>query len=750
MIGMNILTHFEGLVLTLDQRNALINLEAFLKNDKSVFILKGYAGSGKTTILKGLLGFLNSIEKKYVLMAPTGRAAKVIQEKTKAEAYTIHKTIYNYEELQEVENPEIEGGKSFVYYYKIRSNNDVANNIFIVDEASMLSDAKSEGEFFRFGTGHLLSDLITYTRITSPTANTKIIFIGDPCQLPPVGDSHSKAFDEKYLLEKFGLSSNSSEMREVKRQHGESGILKAATKIRKCLSSGYFNEFDLRNNSKDISNPKPEYFLNIYDQTPGTKIIIASKNKTCLNLNLEIRERKFGNKDLPLQKGDIVIVGGNNYRKGIMNGEFAIVNEADTLVKTEKVKFYPKVSSNKSSAKPEAIEVNLTWRKVELIFPDKAEESKVVRGQMLENFLYGENFLSPEEMQALYVNFKNRHPNLKPKTEEFKEAIINDDYFNCILLKYGYAVTCHKAQGGEWENAFVVWDNDTREGFNCFKDEQRKEGKTNSTFYRWAYTAITRASKKLFTINPPYFTSYASLSFVEKTVATSYRQLTGSSIQPQEIVIDAELLEQLDYFHLLDEPIQLQDHFIKARTALRKNYIDVIGWQRKGYEIWYLCKRENTTAGFRTNFNGQYVFNNRYLKLPAQTNSEVMFEEGQKLLSNLQEIIVKRNTPETILSKIEFDLALEERLPFTKSLYDDLQSLLNSVGIEIDEIEHQNYRERYYFKRTFEKVTLDFEYNGDGFFGRVVPIERECNSTTLLNDILSKLQVLKTDHVTTN
>jgi hypothetical protein len=269
-------------------------------------------------------------------------------------------------------------------------------------------------------------------------------------------------------------------------------------------------------------------------------------------------------------------------------------------------------------------------------------------------------------------------------------------------------------------------------------------------FYRWAYTAVTRASKKLFATNPPCFTSYASLSFVEKVVTASYQQLTGCSLQPQEINVDAELLQELNSFQLLNEPIQLQDHFIKARTALRKNYIDIIGWQRKGYEIWYLCKRENATAGFRTNFNGQYVFNNRYLKLPAQTNSEPLFDEGQRVLSNLQEVIVKRNTAETILSKIEFDLALEERLPFTKNLYDDLQGLLKDVDVEIDEIEHQNYRERYYFKRNSEKAALDFEYNGDGFFGRVVPIERECNSATLLNDILSKLRTLKTDHVTAN
>ena len=106
---------------------------------------------------------------------------------------------------------------------------------------------------------------------------------------------------------------------------------------------------------------------------------------------------------------------------------------------------------------------------------------------MLENFLYGDNYLKPEETQALYVDFTSRHKELKPKTKEFKEAIIQDEYFNCLFVKYGYAVTCHKAQGGEWDNVFTVWDNDIMEGFDCFTDKQRRAGKTNQDFFRCYY-----------------------------------------------------------------------------------------------------------------------------------------------------------------------------------------------------------------------------------------------------------------------
>ncbi len=258
-------------------------------------------------------------------MAPTGRAAKVLQERTGAQAVTVHKSIYSYDELVEVEDESVEGGKSFLYYYKLRNNADLNNEVFIVDEASMLSDTKQEGEFFRFGSGHLLSDLIEYTGVARPNAKTQIIFVGDPCQLPPVGDSRSRAFDKEYLNEKFRLKIMEAELREVRRQKGTGGLLAAASTIRKSITSGYYNSFSLINNHQDIHVLDPDAFLAGYGEIPANKIIVASKNKTCLELNQDVRERRFGNRDAVLQKGDIVISGGNNYRKGIMNGASTVV-----------------------------------------------------------------------------------------------------------------------------------------------------------------------------------------------------------------------------------------------------------------------------------------------------------------------------------------------------------------------------------------------------------------------------------------
>jgi hypothetical protein len=723
---MSIFNHFKHLNLSHGQETALTKLEAFLSSPVQVFMLKGYAGSGKTTILKGLVEYLNAVEKDFGLMAPTGRAAKVIREKTGQEAFTIHKSIYSYEDMVEIEE-----GDSFYYYYKIRNNVDVAGKIFIVDEVSMLSDAKSEGEFFRFGSSHLLSDLITYSRVAQPNVNSKIIFVGDPCQLPPVGDDSSKAFDADYLKQKYNLSSEENEMKEVQRQGGDSGILKAAAKIRKSISALFFNDLNLRSNGMDILNPTYETFLDTWQEAASPKIIIASKNKTCLDLNLQIRERRFGNANLPVQKSDIVIMGGNNYRKGIFNGEFAVINEVSDIVTQRTIALRGKNP------------VTLYWRNVELVFPDAESNNKIVKGKMLENFLYGDNYLKPDETQALYVDFTSRHKGLKPKTEEFKEAIMQDEYFNCLLMKYGYAVTCHKAQGGEWDNVFTVWDHENQKDFDCFTDKQLKRSKDNEGFYRWAYTAITRASKNLYALNPPFFNSYSAMAFLDVRVFNALNELTGNQAQTEEISLDNELVQHLSVLKLLEQPIQLQDHFIQVRQAVRKQYIEIVGWEKVGYEIRYSFMREQEKAVFRTYVNGQNEFRKPFATMPNLSPNSSFNNALSEILNHLPHVFINRNTSETIISQIEFDFELEEAFPFTRSLFDDLVLLFKETDIMIDGIIHQQYKERYTFKRNNETAVIDFEYKKNGFFGRVVPIQNMTNSQSLLSSIQMALQTFK-------
>jgi hypothetical protein len=362
---------------------------------------------------------------------------------------------------------------------------------------------------------------------------------------------------------------------------------------------------------------------------------------------------------------------------------------------------------------------------------------------MLENFLNGDNYLRPEETQALYVDFTTRNKRLKPKTEEFKKAIMEDEYFNCLLMKYGYAVTCHKAQGGEWDNVFTVWDNDNMEGYDCLTDKQRRAGKTNQDFYRWAYTAITRASKTLYALNPPFFNSYSAMAFLDVRVLNSLNELTGKQLQTEQITLDNELLQQLSMLNIIEQPVQLQDHFIKVRQEVRKHYIEIVGWEKISYEIRYSFSRGQENAVFRTYVNGQNEFRKPFASMPNLSPNGAFNDALNEILNHLPNVSIKRNTAETIISQIEFDFELEEEFPFTRSLFDDLVLLFKETDITIDGIEHQQYKERYTFKQNNKTAVVDFEYNKNGFFGRVVPIQNMTNSQLLLSSIQKALQTFK-------
>jgi hypothetical protein len=735
---MNIFDHFQHINLTADQRKALEKLQDFLEGEERVFILQGYAGTGKTTLLKGFCDHLQSVTRSFQLMAPTGRAAKVINQKTGFQATTIHKGIYSFKDLIEIEGGENNDEVSYLYQYKLWNNDNVHNSILIVDEASMVSDILSEGEFFRFGSGFLLHDLVEYSRIQDSSVTSKIIFIGDPAQLPPIGMNTSPALSPAYLEEKFGLKTMMAELKEVKRQEADNGILHSAIKIRQCLTSGFFNDFDLRANGRDIFNPLFQNFLETYNAQTDQRIIICYKNTTALELNKTIRRDRYGN-DLPIQPSDTIIIGTNNYQLGILNGEFAVVAEASPSVETREVRFYAKGGQVQT--------VRLTWRNVVLVIPDEDGQPKSITGNILENFLYGDNNLTSNERKALYIDFKNRHPGLKKGTEELKQAIRSDKYFNCIMLKYGYAVTCHKAQGGEWPSAFVFWDRGTAANFNFYESGHNTQHKTNADFYRWAYTAMTRASKKLYCINPPFFSSFTGMTYIDSAVQKAYNELTGQQPATINLNFNKEVEDELKRFGLEDSPLPLQNHYIQRWYNLRKQYIDIVGYERLGYEIRYFFKREKQTAAFKYWVNAKNEFRSASQKLPSHTNSDEFFETIAKILAVPVELNINRNTVAGIISKIEFDLETEETKPFLKNLFDQISSQLLSDEV-ITDITHLEYRDRYTIKKNGADCVFDFEYNKDGFFGRVLPLESQCKSHELIvriREIVKKL--MEADYV---
>ncbi len=504
---MKIFDHFQHINLTNDQRNALERLNIFLESDERVFILQGYAGSGKTTLLKGFVEYLESLKKKYQLMAPTGRAAKVIREKTNKEATTIHRGIYNFERLDTIEaENELVEEQSYHYVFPINQISE-DQNILIIDESSMASSKESKHELFTFGTGFLLNDLLTYAKIS--TSKNKLIFVGDPAQLPPVGDNKSLALDPDYFICDLNLGTKTAELSEVVRQN-DNLILKNAEKMRNLIFSENRNElkFDYDAESFIQSNPNDfyEHFAGTFP-TPkvGDGVIIAYSNGQCFQNNIAIREKLFPNqKDLVV--GDIILINNNNYHTygtELFNGDLAQVVEVNPTTISQSAP----VMIDKNGKK-ERIVISLRFKWIKIRIPHFSEDISCLIHYDLLNSVNRD--LSIDEMKAVYINFLIRF-NEKQKerkdkglhsykigSEEFKNSLKSDPFFNALKVKYGYSITCHKSQGGEWEKVFVDYS-----GRVSLKTEPLK----------WCYTATTRARESVICLNAPNFGAFSQLNF---------------------------------------------------------------------------------------------------------------------------------------------------------------------------------------------------------------------------------------------
>lgn len=393
-----IFNYFQDLTLTDDQHNALEKIEKFLSSDTPIFILKGYAGSGKTTLLKGLVIYLQEEEKQCQVMAPTGRAAKILRKKV-GQGATIHKTIYALEDIHtgHLENEET-GEHSYPYHFPIRREGDNEQRILIVDEASMVSNVKNEQEFFQFGTDILLADLLTYSRVRE--SHNKIIFVGDPAQLPPVGSPISQALNTDFF-EKLGLEYMQAEMTQVVRQ-GNNLILKNATTIRKVIEQPIKSELVLdydddfvKINIEDVTTQYTELF-----PMPelGQGVVIAHSNEQCLHYNQSIRSKIFPNTP-DVVAGDILLINQNNYTKGVglFNGDMVKVIEAANEVETREI---PLEKDEKTGRRKHII---ISWRKVK-ICPEGSD--MILDYYIIDTLLNSINRdLSIDEKKALFVDF---------------------------------------------------------------------------------------------------------------------------------------------------------------------------------------------------------------------------------------------------------------------------------------------------------------------------------------------------------
>lgn len=460
-----LLSHFPWQT-TPQQEEALGQIAEFLHtfSPDTCFILKGYAGTGKTTIVSTLVKTLPRLQKRTVLLAPTGRAAKVMGHYSGRQAWTIHKKIYRKKNAATLQMD-----------FSL-AENLYENTLFIVDEASMISD---EGVSL-FSNG-LLEDLVSYVQSGN---NCVLMLIGDTAQLPPVGLLNSPALDPNILNQEFGLSPFMYELTEVVRQQTNSGILYNATKIRNEIrleeeDPEYFYPKFIINRFKDIYRMTGERLIEglhyAYDKFGiENSIVICRSNKSANLYNKHIRNQILFREE-EITGGDILMVVRNNYywlqqhdekHTGfIANGDMVTVRKVSNVHEMHGFRFAD----------------------LDLEFLDN-HEGDVVRCRILLDSLYVDAPQLPySEQQKLYEAIALDYEDIPLKKDRL-EAIKKDPYYNALQVKFAYAITCHKAQGGQWPLVFVD------QGY--MTDEM-----LNTGFMRWLYTAVTRATKELFLVN---------------------------------------------------------------------------------------------------------------------------------------------------------------------------------------------------------------------------------------------------------
>ena len=446
-----------GHVPTAEQEKAMDTFARFMtdRDERSVMVLRGAAGTGKTSLSAAIVRALLSLQQKLVLLAPTGRAAKVFSLYAGHPAYTIHRRIYRQKSIE----------SAFDLNY-----NSAQDTLFMVDEASMIANSSNYGESI-FAGGQLMDDLM---RFVYNDRNCRMVLIGDCAQLPPVGETESPALQSD-VLHSYGLHVYECDLNEVLRQSEESGILWNATEVRRLMYDGmyelpkvHFNGFaDIRNVPGDelIEQLASSYSQVGLDDT----IVVTRSNKRANIYNQGIRNTVLDREE-ELCSGDQIMVVKNNYywrkEEFIANGDRAVIRRVRHVHE----------------------QYGFRFADVTMTFPDY-DDYELTATVLLDTLTSEAPALTREQQEILYNKVLEDYADVPQKPERLKK-VKEDKYYNALQVKFAYAATCHKAQGGQWAHVYVD------QGYMT-------DDMLTPEYMHWLYTAFTRATEKLYLVNWP-------------------------------------------------------------------------------------------------------------------------------------------------------------------------------------------------------------------------------------------------------
>lgn len=431
----------------------------FIGEERSVFLLNGYAGTGKTSLMGVVVQVLTRRGIKVVLLAPTGRAAQVFSEYSHRAAFTIHRKIYRQD--------------SYLSQGFSLAENKHSNTIFIVDEASMIANSSTEGSFF--GSGHLLDDLVQYVYNGN---GCKLMLMGDGAQLPPVGQSESPALNSD-VMSGYGLTPYNITLTQIARQAADSGILQNATIVRNIINSNVLEVPKLSlAQYPDIESLSGEFLLETLSDSyerDGIEetVIITRSNKRATLYNNGVRNTILYREE-ELSIGDILLVSKNNYYWSNDYDNIDFIANGDVMI-------VKRVWGEIEQA------YGLQFANVTVEFPDHNDTEMDVK-IVIDSLQSSTPALTAAQNERLYNEVLNECTG--NKSERYAQ-MKKHQYFNALQVKFAYAVTCHKSQGGQWKNVFVDMGGIMPEALSTLD------------FLRWLYTAMTRAEKRVFLINCP-------------------------------------------------------------------------------------------------------------------------------------------------------------------------------------------------------------------------------------------------------
>ena len=487
----------KGITLTPMQETTLHKILDFINHPTDrVFILRGYAGTGKTTLMRFLVKRLEEMETDYRLLASTGRAAKILAnlaEKPEVTS-TIHSIIYTFNglnkevEVEKEERPKVDTtGQLYLIFNKATLRTDHSATVYIIDEASMVSDVECKDVVqAKFGDGRVLRDLLEYDE----RPNSKFIFVGDPCQLPPIEEYYSPALMSDYFSRVFSINAHEAELTEIMRQSSDNDIITASKQIRELYRNAPDEASAYPANGRRVWGYLPfrqcgnitfhanlgelidNYVENIRSNGFESATLICRSNTACLKLSNNIRQQLQFNPG-SLCKGDLLLVVQNNITTGLLNGDMITVES-----------IAPSVTRL----------AGLTFRQVQV---KELFTQNIYTTLIIEELLYQPSpNLNQAQQQELFLDFIYRmHAkgiSQKKNRDTFYWNMEHDPYLNALRCAWGYAITCHKAQGGEWDDVYLNAPRDIT--LNPIKDK-----------YQWIYTAMTRARSTLHVVNDFFY-----------------------------------------------------------------------------------------------------------------------------------------------------------------------------------------------------------------------------------------------------